>query len=99
MNPIGLEKNTIRLFEAFKKARSAGIPHNLIVIGRNHQLVHKKAQEISGIIMCGYVKEKDMIEIIQGADALLLPSIHEGFGLPLVEAMSCGGPFYHIRYF
>ena len=85
-------KNTIRLFEAFKKARSAGIPHNLIVIGRNHQLIHKKAQQIPGIIMCGYVKEKDMIEIIQGADALLLPSIHEGFGLPLVEAMSCGVP-------
>jgi len=85
-------KNTIRLFEAFKKARSAGIPHNLIVIGRNHQLIHKKAQQIPGIIMCGYVKEKDMIGIIQGADALLLPSIHEGFGLPLVEAMSCGVP-------
>ncbi len=85
-------KNTHRLFDAYKKAKSAGITHNLIVIGRNHQLIHKKAQEIPGIIMCGYVKEKDMIEIIQGADALLLPSIHEGFGLPLVEAMSCGIP-------
>jgi len=85
-------KNTLRLFEAYKKARFVGIPHNLIVIGRNHQLIHKKAQEIPGIIMCGYVKEKQMVEIIQGADALLLPSIHEGFGLPLVEAMSCGTP-------
>jgi hypothetical protein len=42
--------------------------------------------------MCGYVLEENMIEIIQGSDALLLPSIHEGFGLPLVEAMSCGIP-------
>ena len=85
-------KNTVRLFEAFKKAKSAGIPHNLMVIGRNEPLIHKKAQEIPGIVMCGYVKEEDMIEMIQGADALLLPSIHEGFGLPLVESMSCGIP-------
>ena len=85
-------KNTLRLFEAYKKAKSSGIPHNLIIIGKNHELIHKKAEEISGIIMCGYVTEKHMVEIIQGADALLLPSIHEGFGLPLVESMSCAIP-------
>ena len=85
-------KNTMRLFEAFKKAKSVGIPHRLMVIGRNLPAVHKKAQEVPGIVMCGYVKEENMIEIIQGSDALLLPSMHEGFGLPLVESMSCAIP-------
>ncbi len=85
-------KNTLRLFEAFKKAKSAGIPHNLMILGKNLPFIYKKAQEIPGVIMCGYVLEENMIEIIQGSDALLLPSIHEGFGLPLVEAMSCGIP-------
>jgi len=85
-------KNTVRLFEAFRKAKASGIQHNLLVIGKNDDLVWKKAKQISGIVMCGYVPEELMVNIIQGADALLLPSLHEGFGLPLVESMACGIP-------
>ena len=85
-------KNTLRVFEAFKKARSSGISQNLLVIGRFEELIHKKAKEIPGIVMCGYVTEELMIQVIQGADALILPSLHEGFGLPLVESMACGVP-------
>ena len=40
----------------------------------------------------GFVPEDDLISLIQGSDAIVLPSIHEGFGLPLLEAMSCGIP-------
>ena len=40
----------------------------------------------------GFVPEDDLISLIQGADAMVLPSIHEGFGLPLLEAMACGVP-------
>ena len=37
-------------------------------------------------------RKKRLVQLIQGSDGLILPSIHEGFGLPLVEAMSCGVP-------
>ena len=40
----------------------------------------------------GYVSDADLVELIQGSDALVLPSIHEGFGIPLVESMACGVP-------
>ena len=85
-------KNTLGLFEAFRKAKSNGMPHNLLVIGKNDDIVWDKAKKIPGIVMCGYVEEEIMVNIIQGADALLLPSLHEGFGLPLVESMACGIP-------
>jgi len=85
-------KNTLGLFEAFRKAKSNGMQHNLLVVGKNDDVVWKKAKTIPGIVMCGYVSEEIMINIIQGADALLLPSLHEGFGLPLVESMACGIP-------
>ena len=85
-------KNTLALFEAFKKAKSNGIIHNLLVIGKNDDIIWQQAKHIPGIVMCGFVTEKLMIQIIQGSEALILPSLHEGFGLPLVEAMACGIP-------
>ena len=85
-------KNTLGLFEAFRKAKSAGLPHNLLVVGKNDGVIWTEAKKIPGIVMCGYVTEELMVKIIQGADALLLPSLHEGFGLPLVESMACGIP-------
>ena len=85
-------KNTLGLFEAFRKAKASGIPHNLLVVGKNDDVIWNKAKKIPGIVMCGYVTEELIIKIIQGADALLLPSLHEGFGLPLVESMACGIP-------
>ena len=38
------------------------------------------------------VERDDLVSLIQGAGALLQPSIYEGFGLPIVEAMACGCP-------
>ena len=85
-------KNTLGLFEAFRKAKASGITHNLLVVGKNDDVIWNEAKKIPGIVMCGYVTEELIIKIIQGADALLLPSLHEGFGLPLVESMACGVP-------
>ena len=42
--------------------------------------------------MTGYVEPGDMAAVYAGADALALPSIVEGFGLPVVEAMAVGTP-------
>lgn len=85
-------KNIIRLLEAFKKAKDKGIVHNLIIVGKNDPIVYKKANEISGVKVLGFVSDEHLVELLQGADALLLPSIHEGFGLPIVEAMACEVP-------
>jgi glycosyltransferase involved in cell wall biosynthesis len=40
----------------------------------------------------GFVSDRDLVPLYQGAAALVLPSLLEGFGLPALEAMSCGTP-------
>jgi len=85
-------KNIFRLFEAFKKAKSLGLKHKLLIIGKNDSIVHEKAKSIPDIYMLGFVSESNLVSLIQGSDALINPSIHEGFGLPMLETMACGVP-------
>jgi len=85
-------KNLFRILDAFKKAREQKIPQKLILVGKTLPLISKKIKEYKDVIQLGFVPEDDLISLIQGSDAMVLPSIHEGFGLPLLEAMACGIP-------
>lgn len=85
-------KNVFRMLEAYEKARASGIRQNLIIVGRTEPVVFKKARNIPGVILTGYVSEENLVMFIQGADAMIFPSLHEGFGLPPLEAMACGIP-------
>jgi glycosyltransferase involved in cell wall biosynthesis len=40
----------------------------------------------------GYVPDPDLVRLVAGAAALVLPSVYEGFGLPALEALACGTP-------
>ncbi len=42
--------------------------------------------------LVGYVAEEHMGPLLAGAEAFLFPSLYEGFGLPIIEAMACGAP-------
>jgi len=44
------------------------------------------------IVVTGYVPEPDKVSLLSGAEALVYPSLYEGFGLPVIEAMACGAP-------
>lgn len=85
-------KNIFRMLEAFKRAREDGIRHKLIIVGRMDPIVHQEASSINGVTALGFVSTEHLSKLMQCADALIFPSLHEGFGLPLVEAMSCGVP-------
>lgn len=45
----------------------------------------------------GYLADQDLVELLNSATALVFPSLWEGFGLPAVEAMSCGVPVLASR--
>jgi glycosyltransferase involved in cell wall biosynthesis len=44
------------------------------------------------LIIAGYVSDDDLVSLYNMTNLFVFPSIHEGFGLPLLEAMSCGAP-------
>ncbi len=44
------------------------------------------------LVMTGYVPEDDLVALYNSCKAFCFPSLHEGFGLPALEAMQCGAP-------
>ncbi|MDO8430311.1 MAG: glycosyltransferase family 1 protein [bacterium] len=92
-------KNVKRLVEAYILLRdSRSIKEKLIIIGRTSygaKEVHGTAlnsKYSSDILFINYVSLEDSPAFYCGATALVFPSLNEGFGLPVVEAMSCGIP-------
>ena len=85
-------KNQYRLIEAFENAKKSGLKHNLIIAGKHYPEIEKYAKKISGVFVLDWISNPQLLELMQGADVFILPSIHEGFGMPLAEAMSCGIP-------
>ncbi|MDO9231829.1 MAG: glycosyltransferase family 1 protein [bacterium] len=54
--------------------------------------VTKKNNLIEDVFFPGYIDEEDKAGIIKGADIFVFPSFYEGFGMPIIEAMSLGVP-------
>jgi glycosyltransferase involved in cell wall biosynthesis len=81
-------KNHDRLFEAFALVRLERPDLRLVLTGSGHE---GKAVP-DGIDVLGLVSDDELVELYQRAAALVFPSLYEGFGLPLLEAMACGCP-------
>jgi glycosyltransferase involved in cell wall biosynthesis len=91
-------KNLPRLLDAFDRIK-ADIPHDLIIVGRKEGFItvdNSVLDRITGfagrVAFTGYVPDDALRRLYAGADALILPSLYEGFGLPPVEAMASGLP-------
>ena len=85
-------KNLSRLGKAFSLAKKSGLKHNLIIGGKHLPQIEKELKDVPGIYFLDWLTNEQLLKLFQGADGFVLPSIHEGFGLPLVEAMCCGIP-------
>jgi glycosyltransferase involved in cell wall biosynthesis len=89
-------KNLPRLIEAFAAARRAGIPHRLVCAGpygwsSRDLSSHIERCGVRDVVrFTGYVPFDDLPAIYNLADFFVFPSLYEGFGLPVVEAMACG---------
>jgi len=89
---IAIEKNVESLLKAWKLS-AMGTDSKLILLGNGPLLPSLMAGygPDAGIIWKGFVAdERQRIEILQSADAFILPSLVEGLSLSLLEAMACG---------
>ena len=92
-------KNLPRLIEAFARAvPTLKQPCKLILAGKKGWLAEPILELASQFGMSqhvqftGYVDDKHLPTLIAGAQIFVLPSLYEGFGMPVLEAMACGVP-------
>ncbi|MGD8399050.1 MAG: glycosyltransferase family 1 protein, partial [Anaerolineae bacterium] len=99
-------KNLVRLVQAFARllgqretlAASQADGLQLVLAGKRGWLYDEIEAEVrrlalgDRVVFTGYVPEADLPALLSGALAFVYPSLHEGFGLPLVEAMACAVP-------
>jgi glycosyltransferase involved in cell wall biosynthesis len=71
-------------------AKLAATPRELplVLVGHTHRWAH----ELPDVILTGQVGDAHLAAIYSGAQALVMPSEDEGFGMPAVEALACGTP-------
>ena len=75
---------------ALDAARAAGLP--LVVAGPEKDAALAAELRARGATVRGYVEQSELVRLLQGAACLVQSSRHEGFGLPVLEAMACGTP-------
>lgn len=92
-------KNHVRLLEAFASCRDTfKLPHQLVLVGprwNGYQEVERAAAPLiarGDVLFTGFVPKAHLPHFLRPATALIFPSLFEGFGLPVIEAMACGTP-------
>lgn len=90
-------KNLHRVIRAYK-ALGSGADCKVVIVGghspyagRLREIVRSLSLE-SQVIFAGYVPDADLPAFYAGARCFAYPSLYEGFGLPVLEAMACGAP-------
>jgi glycosyltransferase involved in cell wall biosynthesis len=92
-------KNLMRLVAAFRSLLAQGqLNHQLVLVGKDALRSEAFRAEVRDLVesghlaFTGYVPEHDLPALYSAAAAFVYPSIYEGFGLPILEAMACGAP-------
>ena len=93
-------KNVKGLIEAFSKLADEFSNYKLLLVGKlldpEIELIDSWISEFNiscdRVIKLGFVSIDDLVLLYQNCSLFIFPSFHEGFGLPLLEAMSCGAP-------
>ena len=92
-------KNHVRLIEAFNHFKTvANSDWQLVLVGSDWhgaEVIHAAAQQSpfgGDIRFLGFVDDAALPTLYRAADALVYPSLFEGFGFPPLEAMACGCP-------
>jgi glycosyltransferase involved in cell wall biosynthesis len=90
-------KNLARLVQSFL---ACDLPHQLVLAGKvgwNSRPIIAEIESLElwqreRLLLPGFIAEEDKAALISGAQALLFPSLYEGFGFPVLESQACGTP-------
>lgn len=85
-------KNIETVLKAYQHARKKRLITDFVIAGRYGWMVDQTVLQTEGIRWLGHVDDDDLPALYRHADALIAPSLYEGFDLPAVEALACGTP-------
>jgi glycosyltransferase involved in cell wall biosynthesis len=94
-------KNHANLIRAFGLVpNSVRKDHQLLIVGNGWDAIYQQLRDIARkaglsndeIVFTGHVEEEDLLPLYSLCELFVFPSLAEGFGLPALEAMSCGTP-------
>ena len=90
-------KNLVRLVRAYRRVAAEGFPHALVLAGplgwHHESLLRELALQGPGeIVMTGEISADELDAVYRAADVFAYPSLYEGFGLPVLEALVRGIP-------
>jgi len=94
-------KNLPRLVAAWQRlSDDERQGHRLLIVGAAGWLVHDwqtTVEQDDSVVFAGHLSDQQLQASLQGATAFVYPSLYEGFGLPVLEAMACGVPVLTSR--
>lgn len=97
LSSLARHKNLRMLLDAWRR-RPAGRPGSLVIAGGRTADVASLARglgigdDVRGVVVTGHVSDAEFRALATACQAFLFPSLYEGFGLPVLEAMACGAP-------
>jgi glycosyltransferase involved in cell wall biosynthesis len=103
VSDISVRKNQLRLIKAFESVHKNKSINSaeLMIVGHMHKDVPEFESTLRDIrrrnadikiTLAGYLSDAEILSLYEEADVFVYPSLYEGFGLPVLEAMACGCP-------
>ena len=89
---LAFRKNANLVLDAWPVLRAMHPNVKLVITSHSDEPYRSRANALDGILLAGFVSDEALRSLYQAAQLVWFPSLYEGFGLPVLEAMACGTP-------